>query len=288
MTPILIAALSVLAQGEAVALKYGVEKAPKDRLYAESKLAVSIKGSEQLTNFVRSMHPFLSMEKLIVRAEGSHAMSGLGRHRYEYEEARVEARYDDEDLELDYQKGLPPEGLDQNKTKQIMWYMAAGGRNYTLQENGAYRSDDPNQDQNGEAMDLIALGIVRMPERAVKEGDAWESAWTGERTEKGKTGRYKYVQKLKVEKVELKNGKRHYTIAGELAGKVDGPKDPTAEEAWTKCDGTTKTVLEAETGRIVSAEGSGKVVIYFRNVAETGGKQELTLTFEVAGKMQAK
>lgn len=285
---LMIVALAVLAQGEAVALKYGVEAAPKDRIYAETKLAISIRGSEQMANFVRSMHPFLSMEKLVVRAEGSHQRSGSGKHRFEYEEARVEARYDDEDLELDYQKGLPPEGLDQNKTKQMMWFVAAGGRNFTLSEAGAYRSDDPNQDQNGEAMDLISLGIVRMPERAVKEGDAWESAWTGDRVEKGKTGRYRYAQKCKVEKVELKNGKRHYTIAGELSGKVDGPKDPAAEEAWTKCEGKTTTVLEAETGRIVSAEGAGKVVIYFRNTAETGGKQELTLTFEVAGKMEAK
>jgi hypothetical protein len=285
----MIALIAVaLLQAEPVALKYGVEKAPKDRVYAETKLGIKIQGADALANFVRSMHPMLSFEKLVMRAEGAHTVTGPRKHRVEYEEARVEARYDDEDLEIDFQKGLPPAGLDQDKTKAMMWMLAAGGRNFTLSESGEYRSDDPNQDQNGEAMDLISLGIVRMPDGAVKAGDAWEKTWTGDRTEKGKPGRYRYVQKLKVEKVEIKDGKRHVTIAGELNGKVDAAKDPSAEEAWTKCEGTTKTVLEAETGRIVAAEGSGKVVIYFRNTAETGGKQELTLTFEVAGKLQTK
>jgi hypothetical protein len=283
-----IAVALALLQGDPVALKYGIEKGPRDRIYAETRIGIKVAGSEAMANFVRSMHPFLSLEKLVMRSEGSHTVTGPKRHKVEYEEARIEARYDDEDLELDFQKGLPPDGLDQDKTKQMLWYLAAAGRTFTLSETGEYGSDDPNQDQNGEAMDLISLGIVRMPDGAVKEGDAWEKSWDGARTEKGKTGRYRFTQKLKVEKVEVKDGKRHYTIAGELSGKVAGPKDPTAEEAWTKCEGKTRTVIEAETGRIVSSEGSGKVVVYFRNTAETGGKQELTLTFETGGKLQAK
>ena len=113
-------AMALCLQSEAVTLKYGTSPLPKDKVYAETKLGIKIEGADALANFVRSMHPLLSLEKLVLRAEGAHGMSGAKKHRLEYDEARLEARYDDEDLELDYQKGLPPEGIDKDKAKQMM------------------------------------------------------------------------------------------------------------------------------------------------------------------------
>jgi hypothetical protein len=277
-------AIALCLQAEPVTLKYGVDKAPKDKVYVETRLGIKIDGSDALANFVRSMHPLLSLEKLVMRAEGSHATSGAKKHRVEHDEARIEARYDDEDMELDFQRGVPPAGLEKDKARQMMWYLAAAGRSYTLSEKGEYRSDDANQDANGEAMDLMALAVMRMPDGPVKEGDAWEKSWKGERSEKGKSKHFQFTQKVKVEKIETKDGKTHVTLAGELSGKGDA-KDPGAEEAWQKVEGTSKLVLEAETGRIVSSEGAGKVVAYFRNTGDGGQKQELTLTFSVGGKM---
>jgi hypothetical protein len=277
-------ALALCLQAEPVTLKYGVEKAPKDKVYVETRLGIKIEGSDALANFVRSMHPLLSLEKLVMRAEGSHTTSGARKHRVEHDEARIEARYDDEDMELDFQRGVPPAGLEKDKARQMMWYLAAAGRSYALSEKGEYRSDDANQDGNGEAMDLIALAVMRMPDGPVKEGDAWEKSWKGERSEKGKAKHFQFTQKVKVEKIEKKDGKTHVTLAGELGGKGDA-KDAGAEEAWQKVEGTSKLVLEAETGRIVSSEGAGKVVSYFRNTGDGGQKQELTLTFSVGGKL---
>jgi hypothetical protein len=273
----------VLAQ-EDIQPRYAANKSGRDRVYVESKLGIKIEGTDQLANLVRSMHPFLSMEKLQIRAEGVFQVVSKNRRKVEYEEARVDVRYDDNDHEYDFQKGQAPED-EKDKLRQMMWMLAAGGRNFTLSPEGDYRSDDPNQDQNGEAMDLLMLGITRMPDRPVKEGDTYEMKWKGQRTEKNKPGRYDFVQKVTVEKLEEKDGKLIATLSGDLTGKVDGPKDPSAEEAWTKCAGKTKTVIEVATGRVLASEGSGAVTVYFRNSADTGAKQEVKLVFSVEGKL---
>jgi hypothetical protein len=284
----LVALLAV--QSDAVTLKYGTEKSSKDKVYYEGKLGIKLTGSEQALNFVRTMHPFLSLEKLVVRAEGSHQVTGPKRHKAEFDEARVEMRYDDEDREYDYTKGMPPES-DKDKVKQIMWFFAAGGKNYTLSEAGEYRSDDPNQDGNGEAMDLVANAITRMPDQPVKQGDAWEKEWTGSRSEKNKKGVFNYKQKVTLEKIEERNGKKVATLASVLTGQLNAPpgeRDKSAEEAWTKCEGKSKLVLEVETGRILSTEGQGKVTAYYRSTAEDGSKNEITMTFTSEGKMTVK
>src|SRR3954468_24749079 len=122
-------------EGEGVKPRYAAEKGERDRVYCEMKLGIKIEGTEQLANFVRSMHPFLSMEKLLIRAEGGLQVTSKNRRKVEYDEARVEMRYDDEDHDYDFQKGQPPED-DKNKLRQMMWYLAAGGRNYTLSPEG--------------------------------------------------------------------------------------------------------------------------------------------------------
>jgi hypothetical protein len=287
MTRLALVAL-VLLQADEVKPKYGVDRTAKDKVYAEMKLGIKLEGNDQMVNFVRSLHPFLSIEKLVVRAEGNHSVLGGGKHKVEYDEARIEAVYDDDPYEIDFQRGLPPADLASDKTRQMFWYLAAAGRNFSLTSAGEYRSDDPNQDHNGEAMDLVALAIVRMPDRPVKEGETFEKEWVGARSEKGKDAKFRFKQKVKVEKVETKDGKRQVTFTGDLSGKVEGAKDPSAEEAWTKCEGKTKTVLEVETGRILVAEGAGKVTGYFRNTGENGQKQELTMTFSSEGKLQVK
>ncbi|HEV3028889.1 MAG TPA: hypothetical protein VG457_15025, partial [Planctomycetota bacterium] len=230
---------------------------------------------------------FLSMEKLQIRAEGGFQVVSKNRRKVEYDEARVDVRYDDNDHEYDFQKGQAPEG-DKDKLRQMMWMLAAGGRNFTLSPEGEYRSDDPNQDQNGEAMDLLMLGITRMPDGPIREGGSYEKKWKGQRTEKNKPARYDFVQKVTVEKIEERDGKSIATLAGELSGKVDGVKDPSAEEGWTKCAGKTRTVIEVSTGRVLASEGVGAVTVYFRNLADTGVRQEVTLTFSVEGKLAVK
>jgi len=279
--------LALLVPQDSVKPRYAAEKSGRDKVYSEMKLGVKIEGSDQLANFVRSMHPFLSMEKLLVRAEGGMQVTAKNRRKVEYEEARVELRYDDEDHEYDYQKGQAPED-GKDKLRQMMWFFAAGGKNYTLSPEGEFRSDDLGQDHNGEAMDLIGLGITRMPDKEVKQGDTYEKTWKGQRSEKGKQAKFDFKQKVTVEKIEDKDGKKVATLAGDLTGKLDGGKDPSAEEGWTKCEGKTKAVIELETGRILSSEGKGTVVGYFRNTAENGSKQELKLTFSVEGKLAVK
>lgn len=284
---ILAMVLPLLLAQDGVKLRYAADKGDRDRVFVETKLGIKIEGTDQLANMVRSMHPFLSMEKLLLRAEGGIQVVSKNRRKIDYDEARVEVRYDDNDLEFDFQKGQAPVD-DKDKLRQMMWFLAAGGRNFTLSPDGEYRSDDPNQDQNGEAMDLVLLGITRMPDGPVRAGDTYERKWKGQRTEKNKPGRYDFVQRVTVEKIEDRDGRKVAVLAGELTGRVEGPKDPAAEENWTKCAGKTKTVMEVATGRILESEGKGEVTVYFRNSADTGAKQEVKLSFAVEGKLSVK
>jgi hypothetical protein len=277
----------LLAQSEGVRPRYASEKSGRDKVYVETKMGIKIEGSEQIANFVRSMHPFLSMEKLLIRAEGGAQVVSKNKRKVDYDEARVELRYDDEDHELDFQKGQPAEDA-KNKLRQMMWFLAAAGKNYTLSPEGDFRSEDPNQDHNGEAMEIIANGIVRMPDKEVKEGDTYEKTWKGQRSEKGKQAKFDFKQKVTVEKIEEKDGKKVATLSGDLTGVLDGKKDPSAEEGWTKCEGKMKTVIELESGRVLASEGKGAVVGYFRNTAENGSKQECRITFSAEGKLNVK
>lgn len=288
MTRMLLVALLALPQ-EGVSLRYGARNA-KDKVYVEWTLGLKLEGTDQTVNFVRSLHPFLSLEKLALRAEGSRKVQG-NRVKFEYDEARVEARYDDEDYRIDFERGVPPPDFEGNKMKQFLWYLMAAGRNFTLSPRGEYRSDDPDQDHNGEAMDLVALAAIRLPEGPVRPGETFEAHWKGERSEKNKKGRYAFRQKAVVEKIEDRSGTRVATVVSDLSGTLDVPpeeRDRTAEEAWTKCEGKMRAEIEVESGRVLSSEGSGKVVGYYRAPAGDGGKNEFTLTLTASGKVQVR
>lgn len=277
-----------LAQAEGVTPKYAVEKSAKDKIFCQWRLAIKIDGPDPLAGHVRSMSPLLSINNLVIRAEGTKQIVSKGKQKYDYGEARVELRYDDEDHEYDFQKGLPPADLGQDKLRQMMWFLAVSGKSFSLSADGEYRSDDPNQDHNGEAMDLISLGITRMPDRAVKEGDDYEREWKGSRKDrnKKKAGIFAFKQKVHVDKIEDRQGKKVVTLSSVLTGVLEGgEKDPSADEAWNKCQGKTKAVVELESGRVLSSEGSGQVTVYHRGTAENGAKQELTLTFTTEGRM---
>src|SRR6185295_10133168 len=99
----------VLLQGENAKPRYASNLGARDKVYTETKLGIKITGPEQLAGFVRSMHPFLSMEKLVVRAEGGLQVVGKNRRKVDHDEARVEMRYDDDDHDYDYAKGQPAE-----------------------------------------------------------------------------------------------------------------------------------------------------------------------------------
>ncbi|HXG59848.1 MAG TPA: hypothetical protein VNO22_00605 [Planctomycetota bacterium] len=288
MTRMLLVALLALPQ-EGVSLRYGARNA-KDKVYVEWTLGLTLEGTDQAVTFVRSLHPFLSLEKLVLRAEGSRKVQG-NRVRFEYDEARVEARYDDEDYQIDFERGVPPPDLEENKMKQFLWYLMAAGRTFTLSPRGEYRSDDPNQDHNGEAMDLVALAAIRFPEGSVRPGETFEVQWKGERSEKNKKGRYAFRQKAVVEKIEDRSGTRVATVSSELSGTLEAPpeeRDRTAEEAWTRCEGKMRAEIEVESGRVLSSEGSGKVVSYYRAPAGDGGKNEFTLTLTASGKVRVR
>ncbi len=281
-----LAALLLLLQAGGVRLKYGAEPGPGQRVFTEQRISIKIEGTEAMVGLVRSLHPLLGMEKLLIRAEGTRLVTPEGKHKFDYDEARVEMRLDGKDHEYEYARGMPPEG-DQDKTRQMMWYLAAAGRTFSLSPEGEYRSEDASQDHHGEAMDLIALGITRMPSGAVREGDSYEEEWKGSRADKEKKGVFAFRQKARVEKIEDREGRKTATLVSTLSGTLEAPAgvgEKPREDSRTTCEGKTKVVLEVDSGRVVSSEGSGRVVGRFRGTGEGGAPAEVTLTFECEGK----
>lgn len=281
----MVASLVLAARGAcAEEVKLHFDSLPhQEPIAAEISLSITIEGTDQACNFVRSMHPLMSLEKFHARIEGQHVAAGK-QHKVEHDDVRVEVRYDDEDYEYDWKRGEPPAELQSNKLTQMIWFLAMTTRQYELSALGHYKSADPNQDHNGEALDLFSNGITRLKDEAVSEGDTWTEEWKGSRTEKNKKGRWRFKQTAKLEKVEEREGRKVAIVTSELTGTLEGDEDKTADEKWTKCAGKTRVVLDVATGKIREQSGQGKITAYYKNTAEDGGKNEVTITFGVEGK----
>lgn len=255
----------------------------QENIAAELSLSITIEGTPASTNFVRSLHPLLSLNSFRMRAEGTHVVAGK-KHKVEHDDARVAVRYDDEDSEYDWKRSEPPEDLAKNKLEAMIWYVAMGTRSYSLSALGEYRSDDPNQDHNGEALDLFANGITRLSDDEVKEGDTWTAEWKGSRAEKTKKAKWSFKQVAKLEKLEERDGRKLATVTSELTGTLNGDEDPAADEKWTRCEGKTRVVLNVASGWIHEQWGRGTITAYYRRTGDDGGKEEVTLRMSSEGK----
>lgn len=275
--------------GEPVTLRYGAGPVELD-VASETSFSIAIEGTDTAASFVRSLHPILSLESFHAKAGGRHRVSG-GRHEVENDRARVRCRYDDEDHEHDFVRAAPPAALATDKLVQVLWYMTIGGRRYTLSPLGHYRTEQPDQDHNGEFMDMVLVAATRLPKGPVGAGSVSEETWRGLRSEKGKKAAFLFKQRVTIEAVEEKNGRKTATLASEITGNLvvpDNERDKNAEEAWTRCEGKTRLVLDVERGTVLASSGVGKVVAYYRSTAEDGSKNEVTVTFAVEGKTEAR
>jgi len=255
----------------------------KEEIAATYSLSITIEGTDQATNFVRSLHPLLSLNWLGMKVEGTQQVKGK-KNKVEHDDVRVNVRYDDDDYEYDWKKGEPPEDLGKSKLTQMIWAIAMSPRSYDLSKHGVYKSDDPNQDSNGEALDLYMHGITRLKKDAVVEGDSWTSEWKGERSEKGKKAKWAFTQVVKLEKFEEQDGHRLALLTSKLTGVLEGDEDKSADEKWTKCAGTTRVLVDVATGFIHEQSGQGVITAYYRSAAEDGSKNEVTIKTAIEGK----
>lgn len=280
--PVVLALAGLARAEDSYRLRYDTSPC-SESIAAELSLSISIEGTDNATNFVRSMHPLLSLNAFHARIEGTHKVTGR-KHKVAHDDARVKVRYDDEDSEYDWKRTEPPADLASNKLQQMIWYLAMAERSYELGARGAYKSDDPDQDHNGEALELFSNGVTRLKDEPVKEGETWTEAWKGARHEKGKKGKWAWKQVVKVEKIEERDGHRVAVLTSDLTGTLEGDEDPTAEEKWSRCAGKTRVVVDVASGKILEQSGHGTITAYFKNTAEDGAKNEVTLKFSSAGR----
>lgn len=266
-------------------LEYGLSKGAKRDVSVEMTLGMKITGTEQAINFLRSSAPFFSFEKIHLRADGIGERAGGGKCRLQYDEGRIDGRYDDQDYEFDFSRAAPPGDLEKNKLKQLLWFIFWAGKEFTVTKQGEFHAEDKDQDATGEVMDHWFLSVLRMPEKPLRVGETWEKTFLTKREQKDNKGRFEVTQKSKLEKVVA--GKAHLssTMAGTLILPKDAPKDPNAEKSESSVDGKTSAVFDLKSGEIVSSESSGKVRFYWKGTGGDGEEMELEVVLSVDAKI---
>jgi hypothetical protein len=287
-----IVAALLLVQDGAVELKYGGKKGDKTSHAGELTLKLKIDGTEAITNLVRSSMEFLSFSEIRIKGEGVRRVTGPGAkgvgHKVEYSATRVTGVYDDEPFQFDFERGAPPADLSTQKLKQICWFLSMGGPDYRIGPLGEYASSDPNKEAWGEALDLVANGVVRLSDKPVAPGGEWTSEWKGAYKQKDNDGIFAYRQKAKLEKVE----KSEARISFETTGKLEipeGKRDKNAEVQGADFDAKGWITLNVDTGLVTSVDTSGAVRGKYKGIdPNTGETHELKIDFEVTSKTSSK
>ena len=280
--------------GGSVSAPPGLSGSLSPRLRGQDGVTLKVDGTEAITNMVRSAMEFLQFQKIHIRGEGARKVAKADKKsvefHVEYDTARVDGSFDDEPYEFDFERKTPPEGLDKDKLKQICWFFSMGGPQFIVDPKGSYKSTDPNKDAWGEAMDLVANGVVRLSDKPVKAGEEWTSDWKGQYKQKDNDGRFNFTQKSKIEKIEEKDGRKLAHISHVLTGTLDIPeakRDKNAEKQETKLEAKGTLVLDVESGAIVSSTAKGTVIAEYKGLdPNTGDSHELKIQFGVESKFE--
>lgn len=279
--------LAVALQETPIRLEYRAERGAKVSVAGDMTLKLKIEGTEALTNLVRSSMEFLSFSEIRIKGEGVKRAAKQGQVQIEFRTARVEGTYDDEPFGFDFErKAVPPD--ESNKLKQICWFLSMAGPIYRLARRGEYASNDPHKEAWGEAIDLAANAIVRLPEKPVAAGDEWTVEWKGGCRQKDNDGVFAFKQKAKLEKIE----KPAARISFETTGKLEIPeakrdKNAEVQESLFETKGTL--TLNLDTGLVTAHDSTGAVRAKYKGLdPNTGETHELRIDLEVTSKLTPK
>ena len=287
---LLICAAVVVAQDttDKVALEYKFDNRRPHDVSLNFTLGLKFEGSETAIDYISSSSPFFSFEKIQMESDGvirnlrSRRGSDSGRIRLRYDEARISGVYDDEDYEYDFKRGVQPEDLEEDKLKGFVWIIFWAGKTFELTKDGEYKSEDKNQDAGGEVMDIIQLGVTRLPSVPISIGAEWEKTYKTKNRQKEDKARFELTQKSKL--VKLEDGKA--TIKSTLTGKaVDGEAKENAytEDAKSTVKGEMTIVLDTKSGRVISWKSKGEIRYSFKGADPNSGEDldlEIILTIK--------
>ena len=137
----------------------------------------------------------------------------------------------------------------------------------------------------GEALDLAANAIVRLPEKPVAAGEEWTLEWKGAHKQKDNEGIFAFKQKAKLERIEKPVARLSFEITGKLEI-PEAKRDKNAEIQETRFEAKGIVIpvpphevalraLGGRCGSVVALEPStGKVLVmassptYDQNVIE--------------------
>lgn len=270
MRTILLASAALLLQ-DPVPMGYGGRTGDNRPIKGEMTIELAIDGTEALVNMARSGMEFLSFNRIRVRGEGRRHVSRADAKgvevRTQFLSARVDGKYDDEPYEFDFDATAPPADAKENKLKGVCWFLGMSPREVELTPLGEYRFGEKNQDAWQEAMNVVLLSIVRLPDKAPVVGSSWTVEWKTKGRQKDNDGRFNLVQTAKLVGIEEKDKRRRARISYELKGTLEIPehkKRKEAEKEETTCSATGEIVLDLGSQMVVASTAKGGIQAWFK------------------------
>lgn len=274
----MLAAAALLLQ-EATPLSYGGRQGDGRPIRGEIALDLSIDGTEAVVNMVRSAMEILTFSRIRIRGEGRRYVERADPKgvlvKTQLLSARVDGKYDDEPYEFDFDAKAPPADLQENKLKAFCWALGMSPRDVELTPIGEYRFGDRNQDAWQEALGVIVLSVVRLPEKPPAPGNSWTCEWKTKARQKDNEARFRIVQTAKLEKIEEKEKRRRARISYEFKGTLEIPEDKknrNAEKEETLCSATGEIVLDLGSRMVVASSAKGGISSHVRSTDPGSGE----------------
>jgi hypothetical protein len=223
-----------------------------------------ISGPDALVKQIVASNPVLTVQEIRSTRSGQLKTSpGVGNTSHvelTYEKAHVTGVVSGKPFQYDFVRDTPPPSLDPAKepARVISWGLTMGRRNYLVGPTGDYSLTDPTQDAQAEASAIIIDGAVRLPQRAVKVGDTWNSEWTGKGRQKANGASFSYKQTARLE--ELSEGASpRARISFTTTAVMNVPADKNVQDESTTLDAKGTIVLDVTTGTVVASENAGSI-----------------------------
>lgn len=280
--------LAILAQDE-VKLEYKFKRGQKFECRQTVRLVLDFKGDEDTVDKVKALHPFLSFKELTVDGDAEHETKKTEKEKaaiqVKWKKAKCSGNYADEDFEYTFSKDKPEQVGDDDKLKQMMYFLFVAGRAHDLYKTGECEdTGDKDKDLNGEILDLFAFCHPRFPDKALKVGEEWAVEWKSRRADK-ETGKHILMKQVgKLEKVEGKLAHLTLKFSGEHDVKDKEDANPYRE---AKIAGEATVVFNIEEGRVVKCEAKGENVLRYKGSDPNGlGDFDVTIILKSEGKRE--
>jgi hypothetical protein len=242
-----------------------------DSVRTRGRMSMALKptGPNTLITQLRSANVMLSIESLRVDGEGSRIMKALADEGMTFtmglDQGRVEGVANGKAFKYEFGAGAPAPVMGAEPLADVAWGFGFADRAHMLGSLGEY-SLVGEEDANGEALNWMLTAPARLPGHPVAAGAQWTSSWTGGRKSKKTGGSFFYTQSGTLREVSGAGARRAH-VAFESTAEMVIPEGANTQREESRLSATGETVLDLETGQVVSTRSTGRIVSDFKAIS---------------------